>query len=177
MPVSVVVEDGSGIDGANAYLSASDWKAYADQQGWDYSTAAYTYDQIGSAIIRGRAWLDAAYRPRWPGAKTNGREQSTAWPRRDALDGDGEEIADDEIPQEVRDASAEAAWRELQAPGSLAPDLERGGAIKSLKAGSVELTYADSAPAGTVFSVIDALLMGLLIDLPGNTSVSWPMRA
>jgi hypothetical protein len=177
MPVTVVVETGSGVTGANAFLSVADWKAYADQQGWDYSTAEYTEDQIGSAIVRGRAWLDAMYRSRWPGSRANGREQSTAWPRKDATDGDGEVIVDDEIPAEVKDASAEAAWRELQEPGSLSPDLERGGAIKSLKAGSVEITYADGASSLTVYSGIAQMLDGLLTTLPGNTSVSWPMRA
>lgn len=177
MSVSVVVEDGNGVAGANSYLSVEDWKAYADQQGWDYSTTAYTDDQIGSAIIRGRSWLDNTYRARWPGSKTNGRDQATAWPRRDAEDSDGEEIADDEIPQEVIDANAEAAWREMQSPESLSPDLERGGAIKSLKAGSIEIVYADSASLTTVFSGIDAILAGLLSELPGNTNVTWPKRA
>ncbi|MDB5733116.1 MAG: hypothetical protein JWQ03_3011, partial [Variovorax sp.] len=117
MPVTVTVEDGSGVTGANAYLSPADFAVYAGQQGWALTTAEgvpYTEDQIGSAIIRGRAWLDATYRSRWPGSRANGRDQSTAWPRKDATDGDGEEIADDEIPGEVIDASAEAAWRELQ---------------------------------------------------------------
>jgi hypothetical protein len=181
MAVSVIVEDGSGVPSANSYLSVADWKVYADQQGWDYSTTPagvpYTDDQIGSAIIRGRAWLDATYRSRWPGSRANGRDQSTAWPRKDAIDGDGEEIVDDEIPGEVKDASAEAAWRELQEAGSLSPDLERGGAIKSLKAGSVEVTYADGASSLTVYSGIAQMLDGLLTTLPGNTSVSWPMRA
>lgn len=106
MPVTVVVEDGSGVSGANAYVSVSDWKAYADQQGWEYTTTAYSNDQIGSAIIRGRAWLDAAYRSRCPGYRTAGRQQSTAWPRTDVIDGDGEEIDDDEVPQDIIDASA-----------------------------------------------------------------------
>jgi hypothetical protein len=181
MSVSVVVEDGSGITGANAYLSVEDWKAYADQFGLDYSVTAdgtaYTDDQIGSAIIRARSWLDTTYRSRWPGAKANGREQSTAWPRKEADDVDGENIADDEVPSEVIVASAEAAWRELQAPGSLSPDLERGGAVQSIKAGSVEIVYADGAPLSTVYSGIDGILNGLLVALPSNTNVSWPARA
>lgn len=188
MSITVVVEDGSGVDGGNAYLDIADWKTYAFYQGWDFSavikgdrpsdpTDGEMSDKIAAAIIRGRGWLDASYRSRWPGFRTNGRDQATAWPRRDVIDGDGEDIADDEIPQEIIDASAQAAWRELQEPGSLSPDLERGGAIKSLKAGSVEVTYADNAPVATTRTLIDEMIAGLLLDLPANTAVSWPKRA
>jgi len=45
-------------------------------------------------------------------------------------------------------------------PGSLSPDLDRGGAIKTLKAGSVEIDYAESAPVSTTFTAIDGLLSG-----------------
>ncbi len=160
MPVTVTVENGSVVTGANSYLSVADWKLYAAQRGWDYS--AYSNDLIGSALIRATSWLDATYRARWPGVRASGREQSLAWPRSSAYDIDEEVIADDEIPLEVVDALAEAAWRELASPGSLSPDLDRGGDIRRIKAGSVELEYSGTASALTTYTVIDRILLGLL---------------
>jgi hypothetical protein len=42
-------------------------------------------------------------------------------------------------PLALKNAVAEAAYREIISPGSLAPDLERGAAIQSIQAGSVEI--------------------------------------
>lgn len=158
--MAFVVEDGSGVEDANSYLNADAFKAYADARGLVYEDDAAKIEQ---ALIRATSWLDSTYRSRWPGARLNGRAQDLAWPRSDATDADGEEITEDEIPQEVLDATAEAAFRELTEVGSLSPDLERGGAIKSLKAGSVAIEYASTAAATTTFSTIDGLLSGLLI--------------
>jgi hypothetical protein len=66
------------------------------------------------------------------------------------------------VPIEIVHATIEAAVRELATPGSLAPDLERGGAIKSLRAGSVGIEYMGNAPAETIFTLIDGILSGLL---------------
>jgi hypothetical protein len=189
MAVTVTVEDGSGVDGANSYQSVADWKTYATQQGWDYSV--YTNDQIGSALIR--ATRSADRWETWSGVRTYGSEQSMLWPRKAGsiqygqyvadgellviTDAEGLPIEEDEIPDLLVQAAAEIAWRELQSPGSMAPDYERGGAIKSLKAGSVEIVYADGATPGTTYSVIDGLLAGLLPDGPNGSAEVDLLRA
>lgn len=175
MAVTVTVEDGSGVDGANAYLSVSDFKSYADQRGWDYSS--YDDDQIGSAIIRATSAIDMLYGARFPGVATYEADQSLMWPRKagsifngvfysgnpvTVTQASGWPIPIDEVPDVMVKATAEAAWRELQSPGSLVPDLERGGAIKSIRAGSVGIEYAGTAPAGTTFTAIDSLMASLL---------------
>jgi hypothetical protein len=68
-----------------------------------------------------------------------------------------------DIPDEVEYAIAEAALRELMVPRSLTPDLKRGGAIKSVQAGSVAVTYMDGATNETVFTAIDNLLSSLVL--------------
>lgn len=189
MAVSVIVEDGDAPDGANSYQDVAGWKVHADQQGWDYSV--YTDDQIGSALIRSTRSVDRW--EKWPGVRTYGSGQSLLWPRKagsiqygefvadgDLLtvtDAEGLSIDEDEIPVLLVQAVAEAAWRELQAPGSLSPDFERGGAVKSLKAGSVEIVYADGATSRTTFSVIDDLLSGLLPDGPNGSAEVDLLRA
>lgn len=169
----MVVEDGSGVEDANSYLDVAAFKEYADARGLSYEGKSDPF--IEQALIRGTTWLDSAYRARWPGVRLNGRSQALSWPRFGATDADGEEIAEDEIPQEVLDATAEAAFRELSAPGSLSPDLERGGAVRRLKAGSVEVEYATTAAAGTTFSAIDGILSGLLTG--GGSSDALTARA
>jgi hypothetical protein len=83
---------------------------------------------------------------------------------------EGNLIDEDEIPHEVIEATLEAAIRELATPNSMMPDLERGGAIKMLKAGSVSIEYAANADVKTTFSIIGSLLSGILI---GGTSSSY----
>lgn len=183
MAATVTVEDGSGVAGANSYVSVADWKAYAVNNGWDYAGAgegatAYTDDQIGAALIRAATWLDAAYYSRWPGVPTYLAEQPMAWPRKagciiqgqfvasdyllTVTDARGIPIAVDAIPLPLIRAQNEAAWRELQAAGTLAPDVDAGGAIKKMEAGSVAIEYRDGAPKAQSFPAIDGILAPLI---------------
>lgn len=171
--MAIIVEDGGGKADAVSYLSASDFKGYADARGLSYDGMSDA--QIEQSLVRGTAWIDSTYRSRWPGVRLNGRAQALAWPRSGAVDADGEEIAADEIPSEVLDATAEAAYRELNSPGGLAPDLERGGAITKLQAGSVAVEYSGVAPATTTFTMIDGILASILAG--GGQSSDFTARA
>lgn len=189
--MSVVVEDGSCVEGANSYLSVADFKAYADARGFSY--AGKSDDEIGQALIRATSWLDATYRARWPGVRTYGALQSLLWPRKagsvvngeyvpDAYlttvtDSEGIAIATTSIPSALKSAVAEAALRELTSPGSLAPDLERGGAIKRIQAGPVEVEYSNTAAAGTTFTVIDGILAGLICTGSASPYTARAVRA
>lgn len=83
-----------------------------------------------------------------------------------------------DAPDGVKYAIAEAAIRELEEPGSLMPDLDRGGKIKRLAAGSVEIEYADGASPVTVFQGIEYLLVAEgLIKARSNTSTTFVQRA
>lgn len=156
--MSLVVEDGSGLPNAESYVSTSDCAAYASARG-----LTFTADAAGEqALRRATAWLDGTYRTRFPGQRKRFRQQALEWPRVGAADADGFPIAADEIPSEIVDATCEAAVRELASPGSMSPDLERGGAIKRLQAGSVEVEYMGGASTTTLFQSIDGLLASLI---------------
>ena len=119
--------------------------AYATARGWsDWSGSDAEKE---AALRRGQDYIAATYNARW-----------------------ADEWDNDEAPLAVQYAIIEAARRELIEPGSMAPDLERGGAVKSIKAGSVAIEYKDSAPAVTAFPVIEGLLSGLL--MPASASVA-----
>jgi hypothetical protein len=169
--VALVVEDGTGLAGANSYVSEAEFEAYCDNRAITLATG----DEDG-ALIRATQFIDGEYRLRFPGTRLNGRAQALEWPRKDAVDQFGDDIDDDEVPIEIKNATCEAAVRELADPGSLSPDLERGGKIKELQAGSVDIVYTDNAPAETIFSIIDKALSGI-VGKRSNTSSSFFLRA
>jgi hypothetical protein len=175
--MTLVVEDGTGTNSpkADSYNSLDEIQAYADDHGLTFATSPT--EPAEAAARRAAVWLDATYRDRLPGTRTNGRQQGLAWPRTGATDIDGNEIADDEIPAEWKAAHAEATIKELASPGTLSPDLERGGDIKRMKAGSVEIEYKDGAPATTIFSAIDSILSGLIVTKKSSTVVGFSARA
>ena len=91
-----------------------------------------------------------------------GREQSLQWPRTNATDAEGLTIPDDEIPIEIIEATCELALRELAAPNSILPDLERGGGVRMLRAGSVAIEYNNQASATTTLQLIDGILSPII---------------
>lgn len=155
----------AGSPDRTSYVEVSEADAYHSARG----NAAWTGDEEAkeAALIRGSQAIDAMYGSKFPGQKSNGRSQQLAWPR-ELWDGsfvrdqEGFDIMNDEIPQEIADATCEAALRELVSPNSLLPDLDRGGAVTKLVAGSVEIDYATNAPTKTTLSIIDGILSGLL---------------
>lgn len=158
--MTLVVEDGSGLAEANSYVSMDDCAAYCTARGLTFVTSPSVDGE--AALIRATAAIDATYRGRFPGYKASGRSQSLEWPRGQAYDAEGLLIAGDEIPIEIINATCEAAVRELAEPNSMMPDLERGGSVKRLKAGSVEIEYGANAEARTTFTLIGGILSAIL---------------
>lgn len=158
--MTLIVEDGSGKPNAESYVSVENAVVYAAARGLTFP--ASPADAAEQALRRATVWIDNAYRTRFPGQRKLFRKQALEWPRVAVVDMNGFPIADDEIPQEIFYATCEAAVRELANPGSMAPDLERGGNIQMLKAGSVEIQYGAGATATTVFQQIDGILASLI---------------
>lgn len=162
------------LPGALAYHQARGNTAWSDDGVTDGARTA--------ALVRGSASVDGIYGGRFPGIRTGGRSQTLAWPRIEkdgdlVTDRDGNEIADDEVPVEIVNATYELALRELTEPGSTQEDLARGGAIKSVGAGSARVEFADNAPAVTTFQVVDNLLSGLLVATSTSSLVGFLARA
>src|SRR6185436_4655409 len=128
----ILVEDGTGLSDANSYVSEDDADTYFDDRGnttWGTST-----DDKEAALIHATAAIDALYRYRFTGYKTNMRDQALEWPRTASYDAQGNLV--EGVPVEIVQATCEAAYRELQEAGSMAPDLSRGGDVRRLQAGS-----------------------------------------
>lgn len=155
--MTIVVEDGTGLANANSYASEATLGTYCDDRGITLPSG-----DAKTALIRGTRYVNDTYRPRFPGYRVKMRAQGLEWPRIYAYDASYQLVASDAVPIEIVYATCEAAVRELTEAGSLAPDLDRGGQIRELQAGSVRLVYGANAIAQTTFQVIDGLLEGLL---------------
>lgn len=182
--MTLILEDGSGVADANSYASEAMADAYFETRG-NTAWGDYTGDKE-ALLIRATAWIDATYYNRFPGVRTNGADQALLWPRKAGVlvygvfyqtgpiltvtDFEGQPIPVDSIPAALIAATCEAADRERIKAGVLAPDLARGGAIKSVQAGSVGVEWFPGASAQTVFTLIDSLLAGILISSTGYTA-------
>ncbi len=121
-----------------AAVTEAEADAYAQPRGWS-DWAAATADDKTAALRRGQDAIAGLYNARWT-----------------------VEFENDDAPDQVKFAIVEAAWRELAKPGSMQPDMARGGKIKSAGAGPAQVTFADGAPVETTFKAIDGLLAGLV---------------
>lgn len=162
-----------GDQDADSYFTLQEGADYAAKKGLSFPISPA--EPAEQAARRGTAWLDATYRPRFMGAATD-VWQNLEFPRVGVIYR-GQPLDDDVIPKQIKEAAIEAAIRELAKPGSLSPDRQRGGAIKEIQAGSVDITFADNAPIETTFTAIDGLLSGLLLPTKGKTSTSFVARA
>lgn len=162
--MALELEDGTGKANAESYAAIAAINSYATKRGLAFSV---TGDPAlaEAAARRATAWLDGEYRSRFPGRKLNGRSQALEWPRTDAVDASGEDIAEDELPAEIVAATCEAAIRELATPGSLSPDVTPGKIKTRVRVeGAVDVTYKDTGTydQAPVLLAVDGILEGLL---------------
>ena len=142
--MALTVQDDTGlVAGANGYISVSWFKSYHLDRG---TMTAAADSAIESAIIRATDYVDQRFH--FVGRQSNGRQQTTEWPRFGADDRNGYGI--DGLPMELKEAVAEYALRSLTA--TLNPDVpatETGAAIlsKSETVGPISesVTYANPA--------------------------------
>ncbi|MFP4153955.1 MAG: DnaT-like ssDNA-binding protein [Alkalispirochaeta sp.] len=153
----MVVEDGTGLPDADSYSSLADADAYHVVVG-NTAWADAASDAREAALVAATRWIESKYRTRWIGFKAT-QDQGLSWPRWDAVDPDGYELAG--VPRRVAHATAEVALLVITGE-ELSPPQERGGRVKREKVGPIETEYAEGAPAGTAYPAISGLLRGLV---------------
>jgi len=135
-------------------------------------------DQLkNEALLRGTEYIDHAYRSDFPGNKTGLRDQLREWPRTDAADVNGNYIPTDEVPDEVPDATYEAALRELVSPNSLQPDYTPSGQRKSVQVDVIKIEYTAPHGAQSVQPVVTVIRGILAPILTGSSSSTIAGRA
>jgi len=139
--VALIVEDGTGVAGAESYISVAD----ADQYHSDFGNtewAAKTTEEKEIALRKGTQYLDVKYL--WYGCKAD-EDNSLEHPR----DNNG-------LPDDIKKATAEAGLKSLSF--SLLADVLPGNDVKREKIAVVEVEYNDNRASGPSFTVIDGLV-------------------
>ncbi|MFG1317587.1 DnaT-like ssDNA-binding protein [Xanthobacter autotrophicus] len=173
----LIVEDGTGIAGAESYAAVAYADAYWAARPQDALAAAWAAATEASkegALRAASAYLDAIYGASYRGIR-KGWEQGLEWPRTGGLDAAGSSLPVlgpgnvplPALPPMLKRGAAELAPRALSGP--LALDADRGGRVKREKLeGAVEIEYFDGAPAETSYGVVTGMLGPILDGLQGG---------
>ena len=101
--MALTIEDGTGVAGANSYVTADDLRAYADSRG----TALGTDDSTLEPYLIQAMDIIESYRSRFQGVKTDS-DNALQFPRSGVFI-DGSEIGDAVIPGELKNAQCQYA--------------------------------------------------------------------
>lgn len=159
--MSLFVETGAVVAGAESYISVADATAYHVARG-NSPWSLLTEPQAEEALRRATDYMTQMYRSRWVGFR-KAAGQALDWPRSSvylepfAIGGVGSQpflFADDSVPEEVRRACAELALR--AAAGPLAPDIARQAIQETV--GPISVTYDRASESYAVYRSVDASL-------------------
>ncbi|MBY0356210.1 MAG: hypothetical protein K2Q12_10865 [Rickettsiales bacterium] len=158
--MALVVEDGTGINNANAYVSVAEADAYFTARNITSWVTRNTPDKE-KGILYATSFLDSQFY--WYG-HIKRSEQALGWPRILVYDTEGRSLNSGAVPQRVKDAACELALEALDKP--LSPSLARGGAIKRQRVSSLEIEYFEKASSDRTFPIVRQILRGLYKDSP-----------
>lgn len=161
--MSLTIEDGSGVAGADSYVDATGASAYLAEHYTTTQLATWTAASSGDKEIHLRnaaQYLSTVYAGRWLGTRAN-ETQGLDWPRTSVADQDGYAIEDDAVPQAIIDAQCELALRASSA--ALASDVSTSGsaiASESKSVGSISksVTYVGAKSTQTRYTVVERLV-------------------
>ena len=154
--MTLIVETGTGNPDAQSYASVADADAYVADFHESTEWANASEPRKERALRRATRFVDAN---RFVGVR-GWEDQALNWPR--ALVGyvDGQEIFSDQIPLAIREATMEAALKDVEGD-DLLPDHD-GGTVKSESStvGPIQTSTQYAAPktAGKRFEAVRALL-------------------
>lgn len=156
--MAFTVEDGSGVAGANSYVSIADANAYfADRND---STWAGLQDEVKQkGILDATAYIEAKYRGSWVGSLYD-TAQGLSWPRIGAYDPEGRDL-DGGVPVDLIAVVCRLALQSATS-GDLEVAQDRGGQVKREKVGPIETEYEPGAPAGSTYPYVDDMISGLV---------------
>lgn len=146
--MTIIVEDGTGVEDANSYIDVDELREYAEARGIEFDA-----DRAETSIIKAMDYIET----RTYGGFAVG---ITAFPRRN-LFAMGHRYADDVIPRNIKLAQMAAAVVEMQGT-DLLPTISANarGAIRERKVGPITTVYAVAREAGQLPRVplVDAYL-------------------
>lgn len=141
--MAFVVETGDGLTDSNAYSAVAEVDTYHTDRGNTKWTGSNGVKQ--SAIIRATDYIEKRFGKRFRGVRRT-KEQSLQWPRINAYD-DADYMYDfNEVPEKLKQATAEYALRALLL-GELAPDIPPNVPGMNNATGS---TTTEITPSGSI---------------------------
>lgn len=162
--MAIVIEDGSGLPNAEAYISVANADAYFLARG-SAAWAALTTEAKEQALRNGADYMAGVYGPRWKGSRKTA-EQALDWPRTGVV-ANGFAVPDDVVPAAVARANAELAVR--ASAGPLLGD--QGAAVKQETVGPITVVYQDGAKQSTRYAAVDGMLGAYLRDGGGGGQI------
>ncbi|MEO0497940.1 MAG: DnaT-like ssDNA-binding protein [Pseudomonadota bacterium] len=161
--MALTVEDGTGVAGAESYISVAAASTYLADRG--YEAWGDTSDPSRERALRlATDYMAQAYRGRWRGQRV-ASDQPLDWPRRQIV-ADGYYVEPNSIPQDIQRACALLALRSLD--GDLTPDLARKTLRESV--GSIEVEY-DGDERTNPYRAVERLLSPYLMGLPNQVAL------
>jgi hypothetical protein len=109
MALTLIQEDGSGVTGANSYVTQANAITYATNWGYTPFTSASSQSQI-NALYYGAYALDRLYGRKYISVVPPTSTQGLLWPRYTIMGNDFRMIAQNSIPQCLQDAQCELAY-------------------------------------------------------------------
>lgn len=135
---TLVVETGAGLSNANSYVTVAEADSFLETNKYAAAWADYDEEDKGNLLIYSTLLLDQYMD--WFGTKTV-EASALRWPRSGVFTIDGAEIADDEIPVNLKRAVSEFAF--LQYSNNRTSERSDFG-IDELKVDVIELKFNKS---------------------------------
>lgn len=145
------------------YGSVSGFRVYHTTRGRDF--VSYLDPAVEIAMQIATEWIDVKYRSLFPGLKVGQRAQEREWPREGGQDIYGYAISASVVPNEVINATYEAAAKELVTSGTLTKDYTPNQYKRATVDGAVSVEYrqfASAHEAQTMFLIVDQILDPIL---------------
>jgi len=165
--MALTVETGTGVPGADSYISLADANTYVSNHGNSAVWSAAADASKEQALRLATQYIDLKYGDRFKGCKTwntQAKRQNLQWPRQGAIDNDGYEYPDDAMPACLVSAVVEAALR-IIAGDDLLGVIETGTiASESSTVGplSQSISYIGGKMPMKQYPKIDALIRPLI---------------
>jgi len=132
----MVIEDGSGREDADSFISVEEADAYHQRRGNEYWIAASAANKE-AALVRACDYIEQGYSRLLHGAR------STSWQRLSFPRYGIEDLRYDEIPRWIKEAQCEAALLEIRQQGCLSESWSEGGSLASEREGEVARSYRE----------------------------------
>jgi hypothetical protein len=160
MPITLTVEDGSGVANANSFATLAQARDFAVMRG---VTLSNDDEVLKVLLIKATDWLKSKS---YLGEKTYAGQSYLPWPR-SGLMLDGEEFPENSVPLDIVNAAAQLCIE--QANGITLDESQSGALVKKETVGPLSTEYVGSNRAATPrMPKVDALLEGWIVHGSGR---------